>query len=517
MRIKKVESLSISECCKFLKIRRKYLPEAIRRINEPTKSDLLVIARLESLLVEDKSAIDSCQTIEEYEGYLSTWTDGLHYDYARTRIDQLKAEAKELAFYQDNKGCISGLETYIKEYPNGKFIKEAQNTLESERKLRNLYNKILLTIIVVVIVIICMMTYSPVSYLDPFKEVCFGKKGGNISLLISTDANDNNVKIKCPADWVKMNRINDSLSISVSRNENDIQKALITVESHSSFLGVKYNYISRTISVIQESGLANFFEIEKDTLIIEDIVTYGDKIYPIKVNTDGTFWKVKKASEWLETNVNIEENILEISVSEKTGKIQIGTITLLSNNGISRNICVIQKGDPTDLRAAKSNIHFSIEGGNEYITISNDSFKELTCTFSDDDWVSASPDGNKMIQVSCSRNDDDLPRSSSILVCCGNEEIPIKVEQDGWKECRSCRGSGEKSCPNLYKQWWSLGMESYEYVLVNEKHVLRHNYMTRNFLGLLYWDYEEEICKICEGSGKIDCPDCKEGKIKVTY
>ena len=56
MRIKKVESLSISECCKFLKIRRKYLPEAIRCINEPTKSDLLVIARLESLLVEDKSA-----------------------------------------------------------------------------------------------------------------------------------------------------------------------------------------------------------------------------------------------------------------------------------------------------------------------------------------------------------------------------------------------------------------------------------------------------------------------------
>lgn len=94
MKIKSINTLSITECCEELNLRREDLPKALQNIIEPSERDELLIEQLQSLLDDDKSAIESCRTIEQYEGYLSTWVDGLYHDYARTKISQLKAASK---------------------------------------------------------------------------------------------------------------------------------------------------------------------------------------------------------------------------------------------------------------------------------------------------------------------------------------------------------------------------------------------------------------------------------------
>ena len=136
MEFKSIDTLSITECCEQLNLRREDLPEALQYIIEPSERNQLLIEQLQSLLDKDKSAIESCRTSEQYEAYLSSWTDGLYRGYARNRIAQLKAEAEELAFYQENKDSISGCEAYLQKYPKGQFVNEAQSTLVQKKKTR---------------------------------------------------------------------------------------------------------------------------------------------------------------------------------------------------------------------------------------------------------------------------------------------------------------------------------------------------------------------------------------------
>lgn len=98
MDIKSIDRLSITECCEQLNLRREELPEALQNLSESSNRDKLLIEQLEFLLDKDKSAIELCKTIEQYEEYCSTQVDGLYHDYARQRITLLKAEARKQRF-----------------------------------------------------------------------------------------------------------------------------------------------------------------------------------------------------------------------------------------------------------------------------------------------------------------------------------------------------------------------------------------------------------------------------------
>ena len=103
MEFKNVDSLSITECCEYLKINRQNLPEAIQNLKDLKGLDMLVVSRLIFLIDTDKAAVESCGSIEQYEKYLSTWPDGLYHLFAKQRIDQLRAESEELDFYKKYK------------------------------------------------------------------------------------------------------------------------------------------------------------------------------------------------------------------------------------------------------------------------------------------------------------------------------------------------------------------------------------------------------------------------------
>jgi len=542
MDYKKIDELSISECCAELDIQSSQLPDILDNISGSQD----IIVRLRSLLDADMSAFKSCSTIEQFEKYLELWIDGLHRSEASQRVAQLKAQAEELAFYKTNQNSISGLESYIKKYPSGRFIQEAKGSLANKKKARKIRNIILLIIAIVIAIVVCLINYFPVSYLDVSGDVSLGKRGGNKTITISTDANDINIDVQESSNWIDVNRDGGTLSINVVPNTDDERSAYITVNTYSSFFGKKFNCISKTIKVSQSSGLptylktntseisfdkygncssnqitattdgcdlqvstsaswfsvsknitedgdnmvasivlttdtnnegsktgevvircndyvervkvsqasglATYFRVEKTSLTMAEEGTAEDMCYPIDVYTDGTSWSVYSAPGWLTAYADLEDKRLEIKVPANTGKIKSGTITIKSNNGDLRDISVTQKGDPTNFRSAKSTVKFGTSSDYEYVTIYNDSHKNLEIN-EYESWLSATAIGNDEIKISCISNSNER-RSGTVYVHCGDEQISITVKQDGWTTCWNCGGHGRFQCQ--YPGLWVL-------------------------------------------------------------
>lgn len=591
MEYKKIDELSISECCAELNIESQQLPTILENISGPQE----IVDRLKSLVDADMSAFKSCSTIEQFEKYLELWIDGLHRSEASQRVAQLKAQAEELAFYKTNQNSISGLESYIKKYPSGRFIQEAKGILANKKKARKIRNIILLIIAIVIAIVVCLINYFPVSYLDVSGDVSLGKRGGNKTITISTDANDINIDVQESSNWIDVNRDGGTLSINVEPNTDDERSAYITVNTYSSFFGKKFNCISKTIKVSQSSGLptylktntseisfdkygncssnqitattdgcdlqvstsaswfsvsknitedgdnmvasivlttgtnnegsktgevvircndyvervkvsqasglATYFRVEKTSLTMAEEGTAEDMCYPIDVYTDGTSWSVYSAPGWLTAYADLEDKRLEIKVPANTGKIKSGTITIKSNNGDLRDISVTQKGDPTNFRSAKSTVKFGTSSDYEYVTIYNDSHKNLEIN-EYESWLSATAIGNDEIKISCTSNSNER-RSGTVYVHCGDEQISITVKQDGWTTCWNCGGHGRFQCQ--YPGLWGAG--GYHYV---------QDFVINNYTGMGSYVYNP--CPNCGGSGTIKCSQCDgTGRKKSTY
>ena len=608
MEYKRIDELSISECCAELNIKNSQLPTILDNIRGSQE----IIDRLRTLLDADMSAFSSCSTIEQFENYLELWIDGLHRSQAAQRVAQLKSQAEEIAFYKDSQNTISGLEGYIKKYPNGRFIQEAKVSFANKKKARKIRNNLLLIIAIIIAVIVCLINYSPVSYLDVSEEVSFGKRGGNKTIPLSTDAYDINIDVLESSNWINANRDGGTLSIEVLPNTDDEKSAYITVNTYSSFFGKRFNCISKTIKVSQSSGLptylktntseisfdkygncssnqitattdgcdlqvstsaswfsvsknisedgdnmvasitiststnnegsqtgevviscndyvkrvkvsqasglATYFRVEKISLIMPEEGSGEGMCYPIDVYTDGTSWSVYSSPSWLTAYADLEDKRLEIKLPANTGKIKSGTITIKSNNGDLLDISVTQKGDPTNFRAANSIVKFGTSSDYEYVTIYNDSNKQPSIS-EYESWISTSVIDKNRIRISCIRNYDEPPRSGTVYVSCGDEQVSITVKQDGWISCSSCGGDGKKDCPNLYKNPWMTEFGSYAYGWVNGQHVLRRVYTSlTGWMGAPVPQVEDRICSDCGGDGHVECSICDgTGKIKKSY
>lgn len=606
MEYKSIDTLSITECCELLNISREDLPDAIQNINAPTEYDNLIIDRLTKLLEEDRSVIDSCNTIEGYERYLSECSDGLYRETASQRLEQLYADITETSFYNSNKETIVGCRAYLQGYPNGKYVAEVKKTLEGKIRARSMRNIILFAVIIILVVIVSLMNYNRASYLNIIGDTSFGKRGGDKYLCILTDAIDKNVDyiLDESGNWLNVLHNGDTMFISAGPNMEAEKTAYITVNAYSSFFGKrigcisekvkieqisglptflktnksevtfdKYgksssniitaetdgcdlkisathqwisvtkdvetddnnivasikitadtnveggksgeviiscnNYVKR-IKVSQESGLATRFELGTYNLIMAEEGSGEGFIYPVSVYTDGTSWSVKSAPDWLTAYADIEEKRLEVSVDANTGQIQTGTITLMSNNGDLKDISVSQDGDPTNFGTAKSTIKFGTSSDYEYVTIYNDSRKQLSIS-EYESWISASVIDKNRIKISCDSNYDDPPKSGTVYVSCGDEQVSITVKQDGWSKCRRCGGDGELDCPNNGRGNFPQCVFQYE----NGIHYFVEWPMA---MGIAAHMKRYEICNACRGSGHVECPDCDgEGKSYKSY
>lgn len=601
MEFKNIDSLSITECCEFLKINRQDLPDIVERLDVTSKREGLLLQRLKTLLKEDCMFFQNCKTVSEYENYLSVWVDGVWREQAQKEIVRLNAESEELDYYNKNKDSISGCKAYLRKYPNGRFVSEVKSTQNRKIQKRKIRNISIFLIITIFIAIFCLFNYEPVSYLDFTGSGEFGKMGGETRLLYDTDATLNNVDIKQSVDWINLKDDGDGrLVITVSKNYEEQRYGTVTVMAYSSFFGQQYNCISKQIVISQESGLPTFLDVNateilfdkygncktsnnfiantdgceleielgkgglSDTIplwftvsknietdierisgrvsVVADVNKYGERFdyitikvgnmvkrvkvcqesglatkflvetttlrmaeegtgegmcYPIKVETDGTWWYVDASPSWLTAYADLNDKRLEVSVAANTGQIKVGTIILKSNNGDCHKINVIQNGDPTDFASESERIRLGTSGGRKYIAISNNSNKSLSA-YASESWLTCSVTGTNRISIFCNEN-NEYPRVGTVTVRCGGESLKISVEQRGWVDCSKCDG-GYKSC---YNGVWDPSTMS----VVHSK----TRYVYDNlFSG--HWVVDK--CPLCNGTGKIKCSAC-DGKGKV--
>lgn len=343
MKFKNIDSLSITECCELLNLRREDLPEAIQELNAPTEKSQLLIDRLNSLLSEDKSAIESCRTIEQYENYLSTWVDGLYHGYAQSRIARLKAEADELAFYKNNKDSISGCEAYLQQYPKGRFVNEVQSLLAQKKKSKRKRNVIIFILLTLLLIAACIFAYSnyvPVSYVNVDENVKLNNLGSEVSLSILTDAIGSTISATSSDDRIYCWVSGKTLYVSGENNPNEEIYATITITAHSSFLGSKLSDRKQaTIAVSQETGYATYLDVSNDDIYFS---ANGGK-ESVTIDTDGIF-AVSTAPKWVTTSIN--GKTLNLECGENSGNAQNGYIIIKSGD-LEERINIRQSEDNT--------------------------------------------------------------------------------------------------------------------------------------------------------------------------
>lgn len=422
MEFKSIDTLSITECCEQLNLRREDLPEALQEVIEPSERDQLLIEQLQSLLDEDKLAIESCRTIEQYEGYLSTWVDGLYHSHARTRIAQLKAAAEELAFYQENKDSISGCEAYLQRYPKGKFVSDAQSTLAQKKKARKTRNIILLVLLLIAAGIFAYCNYVPVSYVNVDDNAELNNLGSEISLGISTDAISSTITATSSEDWIDCRVSGKTLYISANTNPKGERNATITITAHSSFFGSELSDRKQeTITVSQETGYASHLSVSNDDVYL----TANGGRSSISINTDGIFEVSTAPASWVSTSVN--GKTLNLECGENSGIARSSYLVLKSGTKTLR-LDITQAGkSATRLDVSTSDVEFSANGGSRTIEIYTDG--ECQISTQPESWAHANISGNS-ISLSVDEN-PGKKRTDYFVIKSGSYTERINISQAG--------------------------------------------------------------------------------------
>lgn len=422
MEFKSIDTLSITECCEQLNLRIVDLPDALQDIVEPSERDQLLIEQLQSLLDEDKLAIESCRTIEQYEGYLSTWVDGLYHSHARTRIAQLKAAAEELAFYQENKDSISGCEAYLQRYPKGKFVSDAQSTLAQKKKARKTRNIILLVLLLIAAGIFTYCNYVPVSYVNVDDNAELNNLGSEISLGISTDAISSTITATSSEDWIDCRVSGKTLYISANTNPKGERSATITITAHSSFFGSELSDRKQeTITVSQETGYASHLSVSNDDIYL----TANGGRSSISINTDGIFAVSTAPASWVTTSVN--GKTLNLECGENSGIARSSYLILKSGTKTLR-LDITQAGkSATRLDVSTSDVEFSANGGSRTIEIYTDG--ECQISTQPESWAHATINGNS-ISLSVDEN-PGTKRTDYFVIKSGSYTERINISQAG--------------------------------------------------------------------------------------
>ncbi len=293
----------------------------------------------------------------------------------------------------------------------------------------------------------------------------------------------------------------ESFNVFVEKNPSGSRTGKITIKSGE---------MKKTITVYQKSGLATYFRVERNSLVMGSDGTEEGYCFPVNVETDGTEWRVKEAPSWLKAYADLREKRLEVTLGPNSGDIKTGRIILEANNGDTQTIDVKQMGNPTDFDASRM-CRFNVNGSYKDVYVSNNS--DLPLAVSDDRyWIEVEVKARTKIRISCNSNYNGSPRKGVVTVRCGSKSLAISVIQAGYVKCERCEGEGviEEGCDadgffssdmwNHYRYYWRWN--GGKFVHIRE--------------GVLNGAYHWEYCDKCGGDGKIiqDCPSCEDGKKK---
>lgn len=423
MKIKSIDSLSITECCEQLGLKPEDLRYVAFRTKEnPSEREKLVLKRLTILLEADRRTFVSCSTKEHYDNYLSFFPDGIYRNHAERKIAEIIASQRE----------------------RDEEIKVSQSK-RCQRRM-NIFRWIFALFLVAILFakgVVCLIDFIEKN------------KGEDCQIFDPTDTSQ--IEEISSSDSISVSLNDDSLTIS---NEPDTSDELLM------------SGVSDSIHIRQNSGDVN--------LNLRDINTVGNEaIDDINVNQNNFI-----------INEESSESIMDEPISDG------------------------QVSDVANLKAEKSVVVFGISSDYEYVTVNNDSEKSIT-VYEDTEWLSVSVTAKNQIKISCTGNNCDPPRNSTVYAFCGEEQISIKVGQDGWIKCKSCGGDGSKFCQGKRMKEADGGVSLIIYE--NGEHILRRVY-TSWVGGKPFLQQEDSACPYCGGDGKTECSECTGvGKIMVKY
>lgn len=404
MEYKKIDELNISECCALLDIESSQLPEILDNISGSQD----IIDRLRSLLDADMSAFKSCSTIEQFEKYLELWIDGLHRSEAAQRVAQLKAQAEELAFYKTNQNSISGLESYIKKYPNGRFIQEAKGSLANKKKARKIRNIILLIFFLIILTFVGVYSYEPLPTIQIPEEIVVSQYGDTIDFkkFIANEINDHNIHLNLNDDEY----FDSSPSVHSVIYRNDTKDDYI-LSGPDGFVPGSSEYISSTWS--KDVSVNRSYIIPMNTTTNEiikelDILTVS-KIFGFVLCEDKKSIKIKQAAglaTFLDANITSEwcYNVLSTNSNSDNCK----TISIqVSNNGIQGGIFpVFLNTDGT------------------FVQVENSDRSWICIEKRSDNW-----ENNFNFHIRVSENRDSYNRTGYVTFSCGDKFLKLVLTQ----------------------------------------------------------------------------------------
>lgn len=199
-----------------------------------------------------------------------------------------------------------------KEPYRNNLIKIVEPPKKSKKKSQKKSNTGLIflavTSILIILTIICILFYSPASYLNLHtNKASFDEEGGYKDIFYDTDANYNNIVFHENYDWLTITEDYGSFSIYVKSNNGDRRTGIISIEAHSTMFGNSLNYISESFTVTQESGLAN---LSASPSSIKVGISNERKIIDIN-NDSNKKLSVKVSEEWIQVSV-IDKNHIRI-------------------------------------------------------------------------------------------------------------------------------------------------------------------------------------------------------------
>lgn len=435
-RLCRTNLLSLAECSEQFKVKMETFFEAFSSSPDLTDHDRLIIRQLETLLKKERSDFEHCSTIEQYEKYLSDWNDGIHWDKATQQIVKLKAEAEELAFYKKNKNSIWGCKAYLQKYPKGRYVNDVQSILAQKKKARKTRNIVLLVALIIAVVVVCLINYKPNSEFNVSEEIIlFGKKGGNNTLYISTNADEKNTDIKLSdLDWVNITSDDGTLYIDAEPNSESERTGLITIDTYSSFFGKRFNRKSKSVVVRQSSGLptilsTNIYEISFDK--------HGNtRNNRIKAETDGSDLKVIAKNDWFTIEKMVDEKgdslfaIINVKTSVNNYGERTGEIAISSANMTKRVKVFQESGLANCFELATSNLSIPEAGSDYNIKVNTDG--TFWSVSSSPDWLTANANMlNNSLEISAASNNGQR-RDGTIVLKSNNGDIKsITVTQQG--------------------------------------------------------------------------------------
>lgn len=303
-------------------------------------------------------------------------------------------------------------------------------------------------------------------------------------IAIQTDGTSWSIMSK--PSWVEAtDNGNNTLKLVIAENENDKRSGSLTIKSN--------NGHTSSLSINQGTSRASYIRAGQTTI---SAGTSGLDKY-ISVSTDGKDWSVYSKPSWLSVTPNYEDMKIYVEIPSNSGRMKEGEIVLASNNGHRATITVKQDGDPTNFRAAKSNVKFDSSSDYEYININNNSNQSLRVDESQS-WITATATSKGRIKINVSSNNNSA-RTGYVTVRCGNESCRIDVRQSGWTNCYFCGGRGQVQCG--YPALWMNGVHCVQEFVMNY------------YTGGGYYTYNP--CPNCGGSGGVRCSHCNgKGRIK---